>query len=1065
MRWHEQAENLRKDPKYRAIMTQYDYDLISMGDYPGNEDIAELRLSMVLQRYNDRYNMGIPLQTDGWYTYEGIRYAESSFVSHNYITELDKRELKKKREDELWESLSPGLDGRYTFGYQQWKDWCEVATPQEIADKQAYDLTICSAYPYFETLSPFSKARVVEGQKWNTKLFSFSEKCSKIRDDLWHGRFTPFQNLPGAMDNNLNMALSTSLYLPILGIQIIYDTFASIISTLLIASPLIEHYVLDSPWDIGPGLVRFAGMVMEGSVYLAKEDPALFLGNIIAIVATGGSTTASKVSGTAIKATGYGSLKATELLAKEYNTIKFLATESKSKNKLSSYAYGRAKKSKTVGGWTEESVANWLGMSPEKYIDQFVTAADIAEDLAYNKRIENWIRVRIANKKYQISWDAYNAGRVENVYRTLEESTISSDPSIFEMAGLNRHIENVKEFIDIEEGDMIGFHEWLLEHKWYLSGDKARLMRGYNKYKKLNKKVETIKYTEDDMREMFAKVYGYSYDPKKYSALTKEGWNLLLEYHFAKKRRWLRPLPEEIEVEPGVTKLVYDPKNKDVFVPRDNGGKVGDPVRTNAVPTGAPRILSTEKIIDPDTNREMTKIKFRYLSLNYDEIEKELIVAAPSDQARKIVDDYVWKMSLKQDALPVINAMGDRFPDYDFYKKFRQVETPDGVKLYLDVNRRWKFRAGRRQGTHWTINPETGERVELIKLTKDPDTKTGILFKNHPEIPYYFPVEKWLWHSISTEHLLEVKSFLYAGYMSASEYYNTTGKRFVTLTEDYRQSDQQIGTYMEFVGDLAPYVDKDGIPINPLDGDNYSIYSPDEGIWRTEDLGYWIITEPGYESFNRDTDLLYAYELWPEGRPGTVVRVIDGDTYEIQFEDGSVQTVRLLGVDTPETHDSEHEMTNYPKFGMSGVYRDYDYMYNWGLEAQYAANDMLLNHTVMVKYDERAPMTDLYNRVLATVFYKDVDGQWHNFTEYLLYNGLGRVYPDGLNVEQDVYFEIMLDAQKNHRGMWIYLNVDSDEYFEWLSDIADSVCEKFSDDDYLDDVFQRARVPLEYNAM
>ncbi|RLM59915.1 thermonuclease family protein, partial [Halorubrum sp. Atlit-26R] len=34
---------------------------------------------------------------------------------------------------------------------------------------------------------------------------------------------------------------------------------------------------------------------------------------------------------------------------------------------------------------------------------------------------------------------------------------------------------------------------------------------------------------------------------------------------------------------------------------------------------------------------------------------------------------------------------------------------------------------------------------------------------------------------------------------------------------------------------------------------------------------------------------------------GTVVRVVDGDTREVEFPNGEVDTVRLLGVDTPET--------------------------------------------------------------------------------------------------------------------------------------------------------------------
>jgi len=37
-------------------------------------------------------------------------------------------------------------------------------------------------------------------------------------------------------------------------------------------------------------------------------------------------------------------------------------------------------------------------------------------------------------------------------------------------------------------------------------------------------------------------------------------------------------------------------------------------------------------------------------------------------------------------------------------------------------------------------------------------------------------------------------------------------------------------------------------------------------------------------------------------RTATVVDVVDGDTLDVRFADGSEERVRLLGVDTPEVH-------------------------------------------------------------------------------------------------------------------------------------------------------------------
>lgn len=55
--------------------------------------------------------------------------------------------------------------------------------------------------------------------------------------------------------------------------------------------------------------------------------------------------------------------------------------------------------------------------------------------------------------------------------------------------------------------------------------------------------------------------------------------------------------------------------------------------------------------------------------------------------------------------------------------------------------------------------------------------------------------------------------------------------------------------------------------------------------------------------------LLRPWGLWEEGSgpaasewlSGRVVRAVDGDTLEVRLDDGDVETVRVIGVDTPET--------------------------------------------------------------------------------------------------------------------------------------------------------------------
>jgi micrococcal nuclease len=45
--------------------------------------------------------------------------------------------------------------------------------------------------------------------------------------------------------------------------------------------------------------------------------------------------------------------------------------------------------------------------------------------------------------------------------------------------------------------------------------------------------------------------------------------------------------------------------------------------------------------------------------------------------------------------------------------------------------------------------------------------------------------------------------------------------------------------------------------------------------------------------------------------PADVVRVVDGDTVDVQFEDGKEERLRLIGIDTPETVDPRKPVQCY----------------------------------------------------------------------------------------------------------------------------------------------------------
>ena len=100
-----------------------------------------------------------------------------------------------------------------------------------------------------------------------------------------------------------------------------------------------------------------------------------------------------------------------------------------------------------------------------------------------------------------------------------------------------------------------------------------------------------------------------------------------------------------------------------------------------------------------------------------------------------------------------------------------------------------------------------------------------------------------------------------------------------------------------------------------------------------------------------------------QGRQATVTRVVDGDTVEVEFADGTTDTIRLLGVDTPETTLSK---TDPPEFkGIPDTAAGRDHLYNWGQQASQFASDQLAGQQVRIVMDPKSDERGSYGRLLA----------------------------------------------------------------------------------------------------
>ncbi len=128
--------------------------------------------------------------------------------------------------------------------------------------------------------------------------------------------------------------------------------------------------------------------------------------------------------------------------------------------------------------------------------------------------------------------------------------------------------------------------------------------------------------------------------------------------------------------------------------------------------------------------------------------------------------------------------------------------------------------------------------------------------------------------------------------------------------------------------------------------------------------------------------------------PATVVHVVDGDTLVAAFADGHTETVRVLGVDTPETVDPRKPVQCF------------------GPEASAYAKAHLTGRSVRLEFD--VERRDRYGRLLAYVLL----GR-ERYEDDLLRRGLARllvIAPNGAHAR--AMLTEMLAARRDRRGLW-----------------------------------------------
>ena len=137
-----------------------------------------------------------------------------------------------------------------------------------------------------------------------------------------------------------------------------------------------------------------------------------------------------------------------------------------------------------------------------------------------------------------------------------------------------------------------------------------------------------------------------------------------------------------------------------------------------------------------------------------------------------------------------------------------------------------------------------------------------------------------------------------------------------------------------------------------------------------------------------------------ENKPYPVTHILDGDTFKAKI--GShIVTVRMLGIDTPETVDPRKPVQCF------------------GKEASDETKSLLTGKNVRLKLNPSREEKDKYGRYLAYVYLQAEPEVFIN--EYLLENGYAREYTYSKSVPhmfQKEFKSIENTAKEGKKGLW-----------------------------------------------
>lgn len=166
--------------------------------------------------------------------------------------------------------------------------------------------------------------------------------------------------------------------------------------------------------------------------------------------------------------------------------------------------------------------------------------------------------------------------------------------------------------------------------------------------------------------------------------------------------------------------------------------------------------------------------------------------------------------------------------------------------------------------------------------------------------------------------------------------------------------------------------------------------------WRTHPINFKAIHISIKNPFKKDPVPIGYYR---------VTEAVDGDTIVVDMN-GNSERIRMIGVDTPETHHPEKPVQCF------------------GLAAAKFTHDLLQDKVVRLESDPQSTNRDRYQRLLRYVYTEN--GTFVN--RELISQGYGFAYVSFPFDHQTDFLSAERDARSNNRGLWGDCKIDESSF-------------------------------------